>query len=242
MIKIKDIERWYESSHYRNKSDWICIDQPKVIEEWKESQTIGQLVCAKDFQKSDWMENYPCLEVDHKWLSALTSKPSHPGCMMLLKRPSYKIADLLIVKRVLLLDGIQDPGNLGTMIRSMVAFGVDTLCLTDHCADPFHPKSISASSGTISQIKIFHESHWIDWIEKAKLPVLVLDPLAPLPINEIKISNKFILVCGSEGRGIQSKLVTSRSITPVSIPISSKVESLNAAMSVSIALNRLIFQ
>lgn len=242
MINNKEIEKWYQSSHYRKKSDWICIDQPKVIEEWKDSQTIGQIVCSNDFQKSDWMEKYPCLEVDHKWMSVVTSKPSHHGCMILIKRPIFKIADLLKVKRAVLLDGIQDPGNMGSIIRAMVAFGIDTLCLTDHCVDPFHPKSVSSSVGTISQVKIFHESHWSDWIKKAKLPLLILDPLAPLAIQEIKISEKFILVCGSEGRGIQSKLITERSITPVSIPISNKVESLNAAMSIGIALNRLIIQ
>ena len=242
MINKKDIERWYESSHYRKKSDWICIDQPKVIEEWKNNQTIGQLMCSDGYQKSEWMANYPCEEVDHKWLSEVTSKPSHPGCMIILKRPIYKLSDLLQTKKVLLLDGIQDPGNMGTIIRSMVAFGIDTLCLTEHCVDPFHPKSVSASVGAIAHINIFYESHWKDWIDTTKIPILVLDTLAHQPVHQINISDSFILVCGSEGRGIQSKLITARSITPISIPISNKVESLNAAMSVSIALNQFMLK
>ena len=239
MIKDKDIERWYQSSHYRKKSDWVCIDQPKVIEEWKNTQTIGQLICSDQCEKKDWMQQYPCLNVDHKWLLSITKKPSHHGCMMVIKRPAYKMSDLFLISQVVVLDGIQDPGNLGTIIRSMVAFDVKNLCLTDNCADPFHPKSVSASAGAIAHIKIYYETHWREWIETAQAPVLVLDPLAHQRVQDIKLSGKFILICGSEGQGVQTDLVTTRPITPVSIPTTSNVESLNAAMSVSIALNRL---
>ncbi len=240
MISKKDIERWYSSSHYRKKSDWICIDQPKVIDEWKEREEIGQIVCSEEFKKDDWMSSFPCLEVDYKWLSLISSKPSHPGYMIILKRPSYKISDLLEDTKVVILDGVQDPGNMGTIIRSMIAFGVETLCLTDSCVDPFHPKSVNASSGAISHIRVFHESHWIDWVDTAKIPILVLDNLAHQALQDIIKPEAFILVCGSEGRGIQSRLIKSRALTPVSIPISNKVESLNAAMSVSIALNHIL--
>ena len=57
MISERDIERWFESPHYRKKSDWICIDQPKVISEWQSKKMIGQLVMADSVQKLSWMKD-----------------------------------------------------------------------------------------------------------------------------------------------------------------------------------------
>ena len=69
--------------------------------------------------------------------------------MVVIERQTFKVSDLLTEKRVLLLDGVQDPGNLGSILRSMVAFDIKTLCVTDDCVDVFHPKAVNASSGAL---------------------------------------------------------------------------------------------
>ena len=241
MISKRDIERWFESAHYRKKCDWICIDQPKVIREWGRQGRIGQVICSEKIEKPQWTESVPCLDVPHAWLNQVTSKPSHMGMMVIIERPSYKVSDLMRASRVLLIDGIQDPGNLGTMIRSMVAFGCNTLCLTDTCVDPFHPKSVGASCGAIAHVNIYFETHWNDWIKETSHPVYVLDPKALHSIWDLEKSKNYILVCGSEGQGIQSKLIQSVQILPISIPMAEEMESLNAAMSVGIGLHQLSY-
>lgn len=239
MISQRDIERWFESSHFRRKCDWVCVDQPKVIQAWIDRHMIGQVIIAADIEQPAWLIKFPSLEVPHSWLSKVTQKPSHPGIMVIIERPTFKVSDLLSQKRVLILDGIQDPGNLGTIIRSMAAFGVNTLCLTDQCVDVFHPKAVNASAGALAHISIYHEAHWSDWLTKSQAPVMVLDPLAAFSINEVKQKSSFTLVCGSEGRGVQNDLVKSVRLMPVSITMAEGVESLNAAMAVSIALHQL---
>ena len=216
------------------------MDQPKVINEWSKKNTIGQIICSDKISTPQWAEKLPCLNVKHQWLVQTTGKPSHMGIMVIMERPTYKISNLMRSNRVLLLDGIQDPGNLGTMIRSMVAFGCDHLCLTNECVDPFHPKCVSASTGTIAHLKgVYYETHWEEWIKKTTHPVYVLDPLACHSIWDIQKNNAYILVCGSEGRGIQSKLIKSVSISPLCIPMQDGIDSLNAGICVSIALNHL---
>jgi len=240
MISQRDVERWFESPHYRKKCDWICIDQPKVIREWSKTHTIGQIMCSPEFKKPDWMADLPCLDVPQTWLTSVTKKPSHMGLMVVFERPTFNVSHLMRSTRTLVLDGIQDPGNMGTMIRAMVAFGCNNLCLTPNCVDPFHPKSVTASTGAIIHIQgIYYEQHWRDWITSTSHPIYVLDPLACHSIWDVSMGQPYVLVCGSEGRGIQSQLIQSVRIMPLSIPISDNMESLNAAMSVGIALNHL---
>ncbi len=239
MISERDIERWFESSHFRRKCDWVCVDQPKVIQSWIDRHMIGQVIIANDLEKPSWISKFPEMAVSRAWLSKVTQKPSHPGIMVIIERPTFKVSDLLSQKRVLILDGIQDPGNLGTIIRSMAAFGIKALCLTDDCVDVFHPKAVNASSGALAHISIYHESHWSDWLGKSKHPVYVLDPSAAYLVNQVKQKGAFTLVCGSEGRGIQNELIKSVRLNPISIAMAEGVESLNAAMAVSIALHHL---
>ncbi len=238
MISERDIERWFESPHYRKKSDWICIDQPKVISEWQSKKMIGQLVMADSVQKLSWMKDIPTLEVSLNWLMKITGKSSHRGVMIIIERPTYKISTLIKTKRLVILDGIQDPGNLGTIIRSMVAFNCLSLGLTDDCVDPFHAKAVSASAGAISKVSIFYESHWAQFLKETSIPIYMLNPLANKTILDIKKSNEYILICGSEGNGIQSDVIKSVSAIPLAIPMVGEVESLNVGISASIALNR----
>ena len=236
MIEEKDVERWYSSSHYRKKCDWICIDQPKVINEWRHSQQLGRLFYSKEYK--DYIEPYQTLstvEVEHSWVKKTTKKPSSPGCIAVIRRPHYPLSKLVASKQVVVLDGIQDPGNLGTIIRSMVAFGVKTLCLTENCADPFHPKTIAASVGTIPNIDIFYYDHWKTWISETSLPIFELHPNAASMVKT-RTEKEFVLICGSEGNGVQSHMLQSIHRTPIAIRMTQNCNSLNAAMSVNIAL------
>ena len=105
--------------------------------------------------------------------------------MVIIERPTFKLSDLLTCSKAVILDGIQDPGNLGTIIRSMVAFGVDVLCLTNDCVDVFHPKAVNASSGALADIKIYNESHWADWLPTVPHPVYVLDPVGSSLVHNV---------------------------------------------------------
>jgi len=127
----------------------------------------------------------------------------------------------------------QDPVNTGAVIRSAVAFGITRIVLLAESANPYHPRSIRASGGTVFDAEFFrgpsiHEIHETG----DTVPVITLDSEGT-PLKETVFPEKFLLLPGVEGPGLPAGLKAQA----VSIPISEKVESLNAAVASSIVMH-----
>ena len=90
---------------------------------------------------------------------------------------------------------------------------------------------------TTEHLELFMEKHWSSWIKQSKNPIYVLNPNGVKTVQRMTQPDAYILICGSEGQGIQNKVITSLNTTPLSIPMNSQTESLNAAISVSITLS-----
>ena len=137
--------------------------------------------------------------------------------------------------KYLLLDGVSDPGNLGTILRSSVAFGVDTVILSMDSCDLYNDKVIRASEGAIFKLNILREDlkDSINNLKKLDISIYGTDVNNGDEISSIK-KDKFALIMGNEGNGVKEeikKLVDSN----VYIKIKS-VESLNVAVATSIIL------
>ena len=140
-------------------------------------------------------------------------------------------------KRIIILSSLRDPGNLGTVIRTAAAFGVDEMILSSDCADIYNPKTVRAAMGTLFSQSI---SYVQDLPETVKVMngagyttlAAVLDEKA-LPLNELSIGRKTAFIIGNEGHGIDPEVVKSASGT-VYIPMEAGVESLNAAIAASV--------
>lgn len=128
-----------------------------------------------------------------------------------------------------LLVPFQDPENVGAVIRSAVAFGAENIVLLAEAAHPFHPRAIRASGGTVMHANLM-QGPSIDDLP-ADLPVVALSGNGT-PISEFAFPRSFVLLPGMEGPGLPKGLEKSA----VSIPMSPKVESLNAAAATAIAL------
>ena len=140
-------------------------------------------------------------------------------------------------KRVIILSSLRDPGNLGTIIRSASAFGVDEIILSSDCADIYNPKTVRAAMGTLfSQCISYVDdlSETVRTMNEGGYTTLaaVLDDKAR-PLNDIEIGKKTALIIGNEGHGIAPDVIESASGT-VYIPMEAGVESLNAAIAASV--------
>jgi len=139
----------------------------------------------------------------------------------------------------ILLDGIQDPGNVGTIIRTANAFGLKSIILTDGCADLYNPKTLRASMGAVFRQKVCQISD-LSEMRTVKLIGAALGPDCR-DISEVNF-NDAIIAIGSEGRGLSPE-VLAMCAECVTIPIAAECESLNAAVAASIimweATNRL---
>ncbi len=136
---------------------------------------------------------------------------------------------------ILICDRIQDPGNLGTIIRTASATGFETIVLID-TADAYSPKVIRSSSGGILYTDIFRmsEKEIISYCEKNEVPILVADMGGVNVFNAEIASKNFALVIGNEGQGVsESFKEIGRNIA---LPMKSQMESLNAGVSASVLM------
>lgn len=142
-------------------------------------------------------------------------------------------------KRILMLSDLQDPGNLGTILRSACAFGTDSLILAGACADVYGPKALRASMGAafrIRQLRIPDTSDAVLAV-KARGRRVLATALSPesVPVTDLQLSADDVFLIGNEGNGLSRAILTlcDRSVI---LPMSGPMESLNAGVAASICL------
>ena len=146
------------------------------------------------------------------------------------------IPEQKISGNVLILDDIQDPGNLGTLIRSSIAFGFDNIILSDESVDLYNPKVIRATEGMIFNINVIR-TNIIEYIPKLKemgYKVLVSDVVSGKDIKD-EICNNIALVLGNEGKGVH-KNIKELCDELVNIKMDKACESLNVGVAGSILM------
>ena len=138
-------------------------------------------------------------------------------------------------KRYVLLDGLQDPGNAGTIIRSAVAFGYEGVIVTPGCVDLFSPKVVRATMGALFQCSVV----MLDDLSVLKdYPVIAAD-LDGQDIESVRLDDHYILAIGREAQGISPALRPWVTLS-ITIPLRNQtVDSLNAAVAAGIAMYRL---
>lgn len=142
----------------------------------------------------------------------------------------------------LVLCGIQDPGNVGTLLRSAEAFGFTKIIFLEPSADPYQPKATRASMGSILRLEIFFsiEVDFIKFIEREHTHLVGLDVHGE-EVDDITFLENMAVLVGSESHGIPSALVT-RVHQKVRIPMVGKVESLNASIAGSLMMHQIFLK
>ena len=162
-----------------------------------------------------------------------------------LKTPNKVVAVVKIKKgslditsnTVLALDGVKDPGNLGTIIRLADWFGVEDIICSDDCVDYLNPKVVQSSMGSFTRVNL-HYTSLIDAFKKYSDYKLFMTVLNGSPLSELTKDDKKIIVMGSESKGISKEILelTSEKIT-IPKSKSSKAESLNVSVATAIILS-----
>ena len=178
----------------------------------------------------------PTYNVNELIMSKISTQKSIPNIIAVCNKNIEKD----ITGRVLVLDNIQDPGNLGTIIRSAIAFNFNNIILTNNCVDLYNEKVIRSCEGMIYHINIVKYSieEVKEFLSNNNYQVIGTDVNEGKLINDINYQDNIAIVIGSEGRGMSDEL---RSICDdyINLPISAKCESLNAAVAASIIMYEL---
>ena len=178
---------------------------------------------------------------DEKTMKSLTTFSSTPELLCIFQLPAS--TDQLPAdskKPILFLDRIQDPGNLGTMIRTADWYGVQLICLSKGSVDVFNPKCLQSAMG--SHINLSFISIEIDELQKKFESHLIVGlDMSGVPLNEHTCEGKsIILVIGNEGQGLSEAVINALHLkVSISGADTRKAESLNAAIALAVSLDRI---
>ena len=182
------------------------------------------------------LKNVKVLEFEENIFKYMTDTVNTQGILFVMKIPKYNVENEEN-KNIILLDKVQDLGNIGTIIRSCNAFGVDTILCTSGTADVYSPKAVRATMGGILNVKIIY----LDDIEKLNLfkkmgyKIATTSLKTQNSIDSIDYNNKYIFVMGNEANGVSKEIIDISDFV-VKIPMSEKIESLNVGVATSIIL------
>ena len=175
-------------------------------------------------------------EVPAKVMGAISDTKTPSGILAVSKKPTYKKEK---GKSVVVLDGISDPGNMGTIIRTCVACGIKDIYAIN-TVDAFSPKVVRSTMGGIFEVNVIPTTYEELFEKLQGYNLLTLDMNGKDIFKENNITKPFALVVGSEAHGV-SKILKENCTQVLSLPMSGKIESLNAAVSLSVALYTLTF-
>ena len=177
------------------------------------------------------------VEVADSLLASIADTESPQGIVFLCKGKALAMPGELTGERYLVLDGVQDPGNVGTIWRTADAFGAEGLILCSGCADPWNPKTVRATMGAVFRLPAY-ESTLETAAEKLVRAGISLYATAlredTEDIRDVSFDQAAVVI-GSEGRGVSRQALELCGKT-VKIPMRARCESLNAAVAASVVL------
>jgi len=242
--KIKFVQSLHLKK-YRQKYNKIIVEGSKLCAEIIEHQLADIL---EVYATSDFIKDYPKLQsnitivevvtrTDLKKVSALNSPSS---VLMVCERPEISTSEVTDqISQSLFLDGIRDPGNMGTIIRTADWFGMKTLLLSDDCVEVFSPKVIQASMGSVFRVNC--KQITMDELNSFKNDFLLIGAsMEGVDIYAYSFPERSIVVFGNEGQGMRPEIIAMLDQT-ISIPGSHRLgaESLNVGISTGIVLSEL---
>jgi TrmH family RNA methyltransferase len=233
---------------FRDQEGVFVAEGPKIVEELLKAPNLRlQNICAENdwlelAEKSGWLHDVPAPAItglkkgELERISALTT-PNQ--VLAIFSKPSFPPPDFEN-SLSLLLDGIQDPGNLGTIIRIADWFGIRQIVCTPDSADAFNGKTVQSTMGSISRVQTLYEDPGSIIQRHPALP-LYAAALEGKSVYTMERTGRGMLVIGNESKGIRAALL--EQITHhITIPRTGAAESLNAAVATGIILSHLSIQ
>lgn len=209
---------------YIDKYGLYIIEGYHLVEEAIRNNIVEYLIILNDIK---YNTKLPIYNVNEKVMKNITLMKSIPEVMAVVKVTHKKKE---YGKKIIFLDEVQDPGNVGTIIRSSVAFNFDTVVLTDNSASIYNEKVIRSTEGMIFSTNIItgKRKELLEELKKLNYKIYSTTVNGNITPEEIK-EDKFVIILGNEGNGVSQESLKFSDNT-VKIPINNKCESLNVAI------------
>ncbi len=235
MVRVRKIR---DDRKVRRKEKLFLCDGVKMLEEALQWHApIETIILSEDLADTETPPDVRTVVVPGELMQSISPMEAPQGALFLVRMPDLAPPEILTGSHYLILDGLQDPGNVGTILRTADAFGCDGLLLTNHCADPFNPKTVRSTMGAIFRMPIWE----VDSAELSALMHRSQLKLAATALRDDTISlsdanfDHTAIIIGSEGSGVSADLL-SQCETTIRIPMEATCESLNAAVAAAVVL------
>ena len=248
---VKHIKKLADKK-YRDQNNWYIIEGIKLVEEaiQEEAQIDKIIICEECTKTSEISKSlmyeiakHDCIYVTEKIFKMLTQVMNPQGIMAVIKknkeRPQVKFDEDIIVA----LDDIQDPGNLGTILRTVDSIGLKQLIVSKGTADAYNPKVVRSTMGAIFRVKVIEVENLketIEIIRKNNYNLLVTSLQTNDSVYDIDYHKK-VIVIGNEANGV-SKEIQDIADNRIKIPMLGKTESLNASVATGVILYEYVRQ
>lgn len=242
--QVKYIQSLNEKK-FRKEVGMFVAEGPKIIKELLAADSIETVAL---YATEDWWQAHAnlhtilpsakCYEVSEKELERVSLFMTPSYVLGIFKQPSFEAEIPFTHNLSLLLDGIQDPGNMGTIIRIADWFGIKQIVASLDCVDIFNPKVVQSTMGSIARVK-FTYYDLIELIANQDTVPVYASTLYGKPLNIIGKIKEGLLLVGNESKGISEELVR-LATQQVTIPKFGQAESLNAAIATGIILSYIV--
>ena len=225
---------------YRDEAGVFIAEGPKLVKEILQSKNAGFIHL---YALDEWIrineklvKGIDVTIIDEIELERISQLKTPNQVIAVIKK--YEPQEPLTKGKIsLVLDAIQDPGNLGTIIRVADWFAIPQIICSHDCADVYNQKAVQATMGSIARVKVFYTglSEWIKQQDKIRVYITMLEGKDVTKMNPL---TEGLIIIGNESKGISDELLPYAN-ERITIPKKGKAESLNAAVATGIILSNL---
>lgn len=248
---IKHIRK-LKDKKYRDESNEYVVEGVKLVEEAvKENAKIKQIIVCEDTTRTYEIPThimleiakYECISVSDKIFNIITQVTNPQGIMAIIEKNAQNAKIDYTQDIIVVLDDVQDPGNLGTILRTVDSIGLNQIIVSKGTADAFNSKVVRSTMGAIFRIKIIEVENLAQAIKEMRkhhFKLMVTSLQTKNSIYDIDF-NKKIIVIGNEANGV-SKEIQDMADEKAKIPMLGRTESLNASVAAGIVMYEYVRQ
>lgn len=248
---IKHIRK-LKDKKYRDESNEYVVEGVKLVEEAvKENTKIKQIIVCEDTTRTYEIPThimleiarYECISVSNKIFNIITQVTNPQGIMAIIEKNAQDAQIDYSQDIIVVLDDVQDPGNLGTILRTVDSIGLNQIIVSKGTADAFNSKVVRSTMGAIFRIKIIEVENLAQAIKEMRkhhFKLMVTSLQTKNSIYDIDF-NKKIIVIGNEANGV-SKEIQDIADEKAKIPMLGRTESLNASVAAGVVMYEYVRQ
>ncbi|QSS99180.1 RNA methyltransferase [Pontibacillus sp. ALD_SL1] len=236
-IQNPSVKRWkkLQRKRTRDQEQAFLVEGFHLVEEALQSQwNVLELIIREDIEIQNEWQDYKYTYVASQVFNEITEteQPQGIAAVVQMDAPEWKSFE-----RILVLDAVQDPGNLGTLIRTADAAGFDAVIGGKGTVDPFNDKVLRATQGSVFHIPFFKGdlSEWVPRLQEEGISVWATSLKQAKDYSDCKPTRPVALIVGNEGAGVQETYVD-QADERVMIPIYGRAESLNVGIAAGILM------